>query len=75
MTPGLLTQAHMARPFRPFAIRLADGRTLPVSRPSSLAFNGKGQAAVVMDEGDGFEFVDLTMIADLDFEGETSGGR
>ena len=70
MTIETLDRAHKARPFRPFHFRLADGRELPVPHPEFLAFNGKGRTAVVTDEGEGFEVVDLLLVVSLSFEGE-----
>jgi len=69
LTIESLERAHKAQPFRPFTFRLADGRTIPVPHPEFLAFNGKGRTAVVTDEGDGFEVVDLLLVVSLSFEG------
>ncbi len=71
MTIETLERAHKAKPFRPFAFRLADGRTIPVPHPEFLAFNGKSRTAVVTDDGDGFEIVDLLLVVSPSFEGET----
>ena len=70
MTIETLERAHKAKPFHAFAFRLADGRTIPVPHPEFLAFNGKSRAAVVTDEGDGFEIVDLLLVISLSFQGE-----
>lgn len=70
MTIESLSRALDARPFQPFAFRLADGRTLPVPHPDFLAFNPRGRTAVVMDDRDGFEVVDLLLGVSLAFEGE-----
>lgn len=75
MTIETLTRAHTAHPFRPFAFRLADGRMLPVPHPEFLAFNGRGRTAIVTDEGDGFEVVDLLLVVSLSFEGERAGEK
>ena len=70
MTIESLDRAHKMRPFRPFSLRLADGRELSVPHPEFLAFNGKGRTAIVTDEGEGFEIVDLLLVVSLSFEGE-----
>jgi hypothetical protein len=70
MTIETLDRTLKARPFRPFAFRLADGRTLPVPHPEFVAYNPKGRIAIVMDERDGAEFVDLLLVVSLGFEGE-----
>ena len=70
MTIETLERAHKAQPFRPFSFRLADGRSIPVPHPEFLAFNGRSRTAIVTDEGDGFEVVDLLLVVSLSFEGE-----
>jgi hypothetical protein len=69
MTIETLDRAIHAAPFKPFAFRLADGRTLPVPHPDFVAFNPKGRIAVVMDEKDGYEAVDLLLVVSLSYEG------
>jgi hypothetical protein len=70
MTMESLVRAYEASPFRPFAFLLADGRSIPVPHPEFLSFNPKGRTGVVMDERDGFEVVDLSLVVSLSFEGE-----
>jgi hypothetical protein len=70
MTIESLDRAYRASPFRPFALHLRDGRSVPVPHPEFLSFNPKGRTAVVMDERDGFEAVDLLLVVSLGFEGE-----
>ena len=78
MTIESLSRAYEARPFRPFALRLADGREIRVNHPEFLSFNPRGRTAVVIDETDGFDVVDLLLVVSLRFEGiesntETTG--
>ena len=77
MTIETLDRAHKARPFQAFTFHLADGRKLPVPHPEHLAFATKGRTAVVMDDNNGFEVVDLLLVASLSFEGQpaTAEGR
>jgi hypothetical protein len=70
MTIESLTRVYTAQPFRPFAFKLADGRSLPVHHPEFLAFNPRGRMAIVMDENDGAEWVDLLLVVSLSFEGQ-----
>ncbi len=76
MTIESLSRAVNTQPFKPFAFCLADGRTLAVPHPEFLAFNPKGRTAVVMDERDGYEVVDLLLVVSLSFEGQqaSAGG-
>ncbi len=75
MTIETLDKAIHAVPFRPFSLRLADGRSLPVPHPDFVAFNPKGRVAVVIDERDGAEYVDLLGVVSLGFEGEPAETR
>ena len=70
LTVETLHQAIHAVPFRPFALLLADGRSLPVPHPDFVAFNSTGRVAVVMDELDGAEYVDLLLVVSLSIEGK-----
>jgi hypothetical protein len=70
MTTEALSRAHRARPFRPFRLRMADGGEVSVPHPEFLAYNGTGRMAVVTDEGDGAEWVDLLLVVSLRFAGE-----
>jgi hypothetical protein len=75
MTMETLDRAYRAVPFKPFAFRLADGRSLPVPRPSSVAFNPKGRTAVVIDRSDAVEWFDLSLVVSLSFEGEPATAK
>ena len=75
MTVKSLDRRNKASPFRPFALRLVDGRTVPVPHPEFLSVNPRGRTAVVMDERDGFEVVDLPLVVSLCFEGEPATPR
>lgn len=75
MTMETLDRAYKANPFRPFALHLADERSLPVPHPEFLAFNPRGRVAIVMDKHDGAEFVDLLLVVSLSFEGEPAPAK
>ncbi len=70
MTIESLDRAYRANPFRPFTLELANGRSVPVPHPEFLAFNPKGRMAIVMDDRDGADWVDLLLVVSLRFEGE-----
>lgn len=65
MTIEQLRQMHQARPFAPFDIHLADGRSLPVTHPEFLAFNSVGRTISVGLDSGVFEFVDLLLVTSL----------
>jgi hypothetical protein len=74
MTIETLDRAIHAAPFRPFTLHLADGRTLSVPHPDFIAFNPKGRVALVLDERDGAEYVDLLLVVSLSIEGQPVEG-
>ena len=43
--------------------------------PEFLAYNPKGRVAIVMDEKDGAEYVDLLLVVSLSFEGEPATSK
>lgn len=57
-------EALRKEPFEPFAIRLADGRSLPIAHPEFVAV-GK-RRLVVIAEDDSWSFVEPLMIVSLD---------
>jgi hypothetical protein len=67
MTVVELRRAHRARPFRPFRIHLADGREVPVAHPELLAVGADGRTAAVYVPREGFEILDLPLVAALSF--------
>jgi hypothetical protein len=77
MTIETLDRAYRANPFRPFTLHLADGRRLPVRHPEFVAFNPKGRIAIVIDEEDRAEYVDLLLVVSLSIEapGETAASE
>jgi hypothetical protein len=57
-------EALHREPIQPFAIRLADGRSLPIPHPDFVAV-GK-RRLVVIAEDDSWSFVEPLMIVSLD---------
>jgi hypothetical protein len=68
MTLNELRRALIAEPFRPFTIRLADGREYPVPHRNFLFIHPAGRTAIVATiEDASFEIVDILLIASLHF--------
>jgi hypothetical protein len=63
-------EALLKRPFEPFSIRLADGRSLAVRHPEMVAV-GKRRIVVVQPD-DSTLFIEPLLIVSLDFNGERS---
>jgi hypothetical protein len=61
-----LKRAKDQRPFQPFEIRTADGRSITVRHPDTLAWDpASPRTAVVLVEGGGWEFIDVALITSL----------
>jgi hypothetical protein len=65
-------EALRKQPFEPFLIRLADGCSLPVPHPEFVAV-GK-RRLVVIDQNDGWSFVEPLLIVSLDQMKKTPPG-
>jgi hypothetical protein len=65
MTIEQLRELHQARPFQPFDIHLADGRTLTVRHPEFLSHTPAGRTIAVSDTDETIEIVDLLLVVSL----------
>ena len=65
MTIEQLRGLHQARPFRPFMIHLADGRSLYVSHNEFLAQSPSGRTAILYQPDESFEVIDLLLVTSL----------
>ena len=65
MTVQQLRNMHQARPFRPFDIHLADGRSISVEHPELLAVTLGGRTIAVAVEEDAVEVIDLLLVTSL----------
>jgi hypothetical protein len=63
MTINALKEVIDAEPFRPFTLRLADGRSVQVENPHMVAFLGTGRTLFVAHpKSDPFELINLLLI-------------
>ena len=65
MASQQLRHMHQARPFQPFDIHLADGRSIPVDHPELLAITSNGRTISVASHEDAFEIIDLLLVTSL----------
>jgi hypothetical protein len=65
MTIEQLRKMHQARPFQPFDLYLADGRSLPVEHPEFLAMTPPGRTIGVGLSDGTIEIVDLLLVTSL----------
>ena len=61
MTVERLHNAHRASPFRPFTIRLADGRSFLVRHPDFLSRSPSGRTIIVHGENESYSVLDLLL--------------
>lgn len=76
MTLERLHELHQARPFQPFRVHLADGRSLDVTHPESLAYASKARTIFVVKPDESVEYIDLLLVTSLEItNGSRSGAR
>ena len=61
-----LQELHQARPFRPFAIHTADGRSFPIPHNEFLAFHPDGDTLVAYQPDGGLSILNLDQITELE---------
>ncbi len=69
MTPEGVKSFLSARPFRPFLIHMADGRSVEVNHPEWIAYAG-GRTALVAEPDESFEVIDLQLVPSLEAKAE-----
>ncbi|HEX3657965.1 MAG TPA: hypothetical protein VHV55_19405 [Pirellulales bacterium] len=67
MTTEQLRAAHRATPFRPFKIRMADGRAFPVPHPDFLSISPAGRTVVIYQPDGAASIVDLLLMTELEW--------
>ena len=66
MTLDTIRYLYEARPFRPFALHLADGRNVAVQHPEVLAFAPAGRTIVVVLPDNGVRIIDLELVTEVE---------
>ena len=67
-----IREALHREPFEPFSIRLADGRSLPVSHPDFVALGPR--RIFVVAEDDSWSVIEPLLIVSLDSNGSNPSG-
>ena len=68
MTTEKLQKFHLAQPFVPFTLQMADGREYYVPHSEFLSYSPAGRTAVVHfegDEGDDFDVLELLLMTGI----------
>jgi hypothetical protein len=68
-----IREALRQQPFEPFAIRLADGRSLPVHHPEFVAVGER--RAVVIGDKDSWTWIEPLLVVSLDSLPKSTKGR
>ena len=63
-TEQFRTTLHL-QPFRPFTIRMADGRTFDVSHPDFVAQSPSGRTVIVFQPDESYSVLDLLLMTEL----------
>ncbi len=66
MTIEQLRNVHQARPFRPFTIHLADGRSFYIPHNDFLSHSPKGRTLIVYGKRDSFDILDLLLVSGIE---------
>jgi hypothetical protein len=53
------------QPFRPFTIRMADGRAFPVAHPDFVALSPSGRTVIVFQSDESYGVLDLPLMSEL----------
>lgn len=69
MTADQLRSTRDANPFRPFTMRLADGRYFRITHRDYLSMSPGGRIVIVYDADDSFSILDILLVTELTVEG------
>ena len=72
MTIEQLREAHKRKPFQPFTIHLADGRSFFVKHPEFLSHAPHGRTIIVYGEGEDFSILDLLLVTEIEVHPSSS---
>ena len=75
MLPAELKRAHERQPFRPFVVRTGDGREYRVPHPDFMYIYPSGRTAIVVQDDDSGEHIDVFLITSLHFPRRRGGGE
>jgi hypothetical protein len=70
MTTDQLRAAYKAVPFRPFTLRMVDGRSHKIDRPEFFSYRPGTRTAVTVGPKGEFDIFDTMLIRELSFDQE-----
>lgn len=74
MTSEQLKATLNQQPFRPFTIRMVDGRAFTVSHPEWVMVSPTGRTAILFTPDDSHHVVDLMLMNELDVPSTQNAG-
>ncbi len=66
MTSEQFRSTLYLKPFRPFTIRMADGRTFDVAHPDFVAQSPSGRTVIVFQSDESYSLLDLLLMTELE---------
>jgi hypothetical protein len=66
MTTDQFRETLHQTPFRPFTIRMADGRSFDVAHRDFVAQSPSGRTAIVFNSDEGYGVLDLLLMSELE---------
>lgn len=61
-----LRTAHRAMPFRPFIVRMADGRFFLIQHPDFLSIAPSGRTVIVYELSDALHILDANLMTEVE---------
>ena len=74
MTSEQLKATIRQQPFRPFTIRMVDGRSFTINHPDFVMVSPTGRAAIVFEPDDSYSVVDLVLMNELEVPANKNAG-
>ena len=65
MTPEQFRATLHQHPFRPFTIRMADGRAFEVAHRDFVALSKSGRTVIVFQDDESYSVLDLLLMSEL----------
>ena len=73
MTIDRIRELYYAKPFQPFVLHLADGRSIPVMHQEFLMALPRGRTIYVCQPDETVNIVDLLLVTDLEIKPQGNG--
>lgn len=74
MTSEQLKTTIRQQPFRPFTIRMVDGRSFTITHPDFVMVSPTGRTAILFEPDDSYRVVDLMLMNELEVPATKSAG-